>query len=404
MTVQYADLSTVSGQTLTVKVFEEGSDTEVAGNTLAVTERTNDKGTYRVSVTRSGVLTGTYKITLFSGAIPLASGLRVFAGVDAEIGKSISQSIKTDTGTTIPGLVSTLTTKIRKFFQLALRKDAGIGTDNATEVAEINADGGNGTGAYLNTTDALEAIRDRGDSGAWGGTSSDVLITTTIATVTSPTVLVLTSGSPDNDVYNDQLAIITDAATSTQKAVSIVLDYIGSSKTLTLLSTPGFTVASGDTISIVAVAGLNASQRAQLGLIGAGTRVTVKADSGTSITLKIGDTYDESRNTARRIEVNDGDSSIYDLLMDGDVSAIAFGLGDAAGNKDIVVGTVSPDTVIYTAASGSVSAYTTVFVELTVADTAKPVCGTYDIQVTFSDGKKKTAFSGSCELVKDNKS
>jgi hypothetical protein len=231
-----------------------------------------------------------------------------------------------------------------------------------------------------------------------------VLITTTIATVTSETVLILTTGSPDSDVYNDQLAIITDAATLTQKAVSVVLDYLGSSKTLTLLSTPGFTVAAGDAISIVAVAGLSASQRAQLGLIGSGTRVTVKADSGTSITLKIGDTYSETRNTARRIEVNDGDSSIYDLLMDGDVSAIAFGLGDAAGNKDIVVGTVSPDSVTYTAASGSVSAYTTVFVELTVADTAKPVCGTYDIQVTFSDGKKKTAFSGLCELVKDNKS
>ena len=71
---------------------------------------------------------------------------------------------------------------------------------------------------------------------------------------------------------------------------------------------------------------------------------------------------------------------------------------------DVVTGTIDRETVTHTAAVGVVAAYTTVFVEMTVAATLKPVCGTYDIQVTHANGKKQTAFSGACELLKDSKS
>jgi hypothetical protein len=271
----------------------------------------------------------------------------------------------------------------------------------STAQNEINT---GGTATFSGTTDSLESIRDNAGGSGGSGTESALMLSTTIATVTSQTVFVLTAGSADNDVYNEQLVVITDAATENQKARALVLDYVGSTKTLTLAAAPGFTVSAGDSIAIIAVAGLTAGQRAQLALIGSGTRITVKADSGKSISLKIGDTYAVARNSAKRIEVNDADSSIYDLLMGDEVDSIAFGLGDVAGNKDLVVGTVASDTVEHTAASGSVPAYTTVYMETTVADTAKPVCGTYDIQVKFTDGKKQTAFSGSCELVRDNKS
>lgn len=63
--------------------------------------------------------------------------------------------------------------KLRKYFQLALRKDAGIATDNATELSELNADGGSGAGAFANTTDSAEAIRDRGDT-EWATGSVDL--------------------------------------------------------------------------------------------------------------------------------------------------------------------------------------------------------------------------------------
>lgn len=60
---------------------------------------------------------------------------------------------------------SNLTIKLRKYIQLLARKDAGITTDNSIEISEINADGGSGIGAFDNTTDSNEAIRDRGDVG-----------------------------------------------------------------------------------------------------------------------------------------------------------------------------------------------------------------------------------------------
>jgi hypothetical protein len=51
-------------------------------------------------------------------------------------------------------------TKLTKYVQLLARKDAAIATDNATELTAINANGGSGAGAYNNTTEALEALRD----------------------------------------------------------------------------------------------------------------------------------------------------------------------------------------------------------------------------------------------------
>lgn len=61
---------------------------------------------------------------------------------------------------------NSILSKVLKYFQLLMRKDAGIATDNATEVTAINANGGSGAGTFTNTTDAVEAIRDRGDA-AW---------------------------------------------------------------------------------------------------------------------------------------------------------------------------------------------------------------------------------------------
>lgn len=62
--------------------------------------------------------------------------------------------------TSISGLGIALATKLTKYVQLLARKDSAIATDNATEVTEINADGGSGGGTYANTTDSLEGVRD----------------------------------------------------------------------------------------------------------------------------------------------------------------------------------------------------------------------------------------------------
>lgn len=63
------------------------------------------------------------------------------------------------------GAVATAS-KLLKYFQLLFRSDAAIATDNATELTAINADEGSGAGDYSNQSEAVESLRDRGDS-AW---------------------------------------------------------------------------------------------------------------------------------------------------------------------------------------------------------------------------------------------
>lgn len=128
-------------------------------------------------------------------------------------------------------------------------------TDNSIIAKLVSKSGTADWDSYNNTTDSVEALRDRGDA-AWvtggGGSSPQLLQSTTIATLASQTSFTLTAGSADDDAYNNALAIITDQSTSTQKAVGFISDYTGSSKTVTLLSDPGiFTIATGDTIDIV---------------------------------------------------------------------------------------------------------------------------------------------------------
>jgi hypothetical protein len=109
---------------------------------------------------------------------------------------------------------------------------------------------------FSGATDSLEAVRDRGDA-AWttgaGGTPPQLLQSTTIATLASQVSFTLTAGSTDDDAYNGAVVVVTDAVTSTQKAVGSVSDYTGSTKTVTLSADPGiFTMAVGDTIDVIA--------------------------------------------------------------------------------------------------------------------------------------------------------
>lgn len=71
--------------------------------------------------------------------------------------------------------------KLLAYVQLLARKDDAIENDNSTELTEINASGGSGGGTFLNETDALEGLRDRGDQ-AWltggGGGATKSKVTT----------------------------------------------------------------------------------------------------------------------------------------------------------------------------------------------------------------------------------
>lgn len=71
--------------------------------------------------------------------------------------------------------------KLKKYVQLLTRKDAGVESDLSTELAEINADTGSGSGNYSSQTDSLEAVRDRGDTAWLTGAASTPPTTDAIA-------------------------------------------------------------------------------------------------------------------------------------------------------------------------------------------------------------------------------
>lgn len=150
-------------------------------------------------------------------------------------------------GVTGSGLTTLAQASIATEARLAELDPANIPTD----LSDIQ-------GATFNgTTDSLEAIRNRGDA-AWttgaAGPVPNLLVSTTIATLASQTSFTLAAGSADNDAYDRAQVIVTDSATALQKAVGEVLNWVGGTLTMTLVSDPAiFTMAIGDLVSVIAV-------------------------------------------------------------------------------------------------------------------------------------------------------
>jgi hypothetical protein len=179
---------------------------------------------------------------------------------------------------------------------------------------------------YVQTTDSLQAIRDRGDA-AWttgaGGTPPQLLQSTTIATLVSQTVFTLTAGSADDDAYNGAIVVVTDQTTSTQKAVGTVSDYVGTTRTVTLDADPGiFTMAVGDTIEIIAALGSSSG--------GSGPSASAIADavwdeavSGHAVAGSFGELVSDIDTTADAI-----------LIDTAEIGAAGAGLTEAGGTGD----------------------------------------------------------------------
>jgi hypothetical protein len=87
-----------------------------------------------------------------------------------------------------------------------------------------------------------------------GGTNPNVLVDTTIASITSQTEFVLTAGSNDDNAYNDQAIVLTDASDNDYPSVRVVTAYTGSTKTVTIDSAPDFTIIGGDGVKIFVTA------------------------------------------------------------------------------------------------------------------------------------------------------
>lgn len=154
-----------------------------------------------------------------------------------------------------------------------LAEDYDPASKPGTATALLNELIGSDAGVSQFTANALELAPSGGS-----GSSADTLNTTTIATLASQTQFTLTAGSADDKAYEGCLAVITDASTSTQKAVAPVLSYTGSTKTVRLAYDPGvFTMATTDTIAIIA-----ASERPVVHV-----ELSVKSTAGTTAQLAV---------------------------------------------------------------------------------------------------------------------
>lgn len=77
------------------------------------------------------------------------------------------------------------------------------------------------------------------------------VINTTIATLASQTSFTLTAGPAEDDALNGMWCLIHDKASAVQCGWALILDYTGSTKTVTLVAGTTFTVAAKDNISIM---------------------------------------------------------------------------------------------------------------------------------------------------------
>lgn len=82
---------------------------------------------------------------------------------------------------------------------------------------------------------------------------------TFIATLSSQTSFTLNSGPAEDDALNGLWVIIHDAASAVQRAVAVIIDYVGSTKTVTLAAAPTFTIAAKDNISVMGPVPLQAA-------------------------------------------------------------------------------------------------------------------------------------------------
>lgn len=114
-------------------------------------------------------------------------------------------------------------------------------------------------------------------------------LNTTIATLSSQTSFTLTAGPAEDDALNGRQAIIHDVASGVQHSLVEILDYTGSTKTVTLAGGATFTAAATDNISIMGLAPLRPATAGQTLVVANGCadadleRVTGNAVPATSV-------------------------------------------------------------------------------------------------------------------------
>lgn len=111
------------------------------------------------------------------------------------------------------------------------------------------------------------------------------VLDTTIATLSSQTSFTLTSGPAEDDALNGQWVIIHDVASAVQLGKAVILDYTGSTKTVTLAAGTTFTAAASDNISVMGPMPLQPTVQARtIGVETSGKVNVLLADTATNLT------------------------------------------------------------------------------------------------------------------------
>jgi hypothetical protein len=153
---------------------------------------------------------------------------------------------------------------------------------------------------------------------------------TTIASLSSQTSFTLTTGPAEDDALNGHWCIIHDIASAVQCGKALILDYTGSTKTVTLAAGTTFTAAAGDNISIMDMAPLQPATIGRTAAIGTAGQAdaNVTQFGGTNLTATGG----IPAVNATQIEGSDATNQIRDAVVDDATRIDASALNTLSGH------------------------------------------------------------------------
>lgn len=241
-----------SAVTTTTTTFPSGT-TPLTGDIIMVLEGQGEPGN-QVMVTsasgdianhgpfETGISSSTTSILLIAGeAVTAQGGVNADAKVSltatpAEVATAADQAI-VDAQLATAATATSNAAKVLSYSKLALRSDAAVATDEATELTEINADGGSGAGDYSPQTGSAEAL----SAGIIFGTAQTGILSTTAMSTD------LTGYA--NDELIGATVVFTGGTANGQRAA--ITDYASSSGMVTFSAGVQTAPANNDSFKIV---------------------------------------------------------------------------------------------------------------------------------------------------------
>lgn len=209
----------------------------------------------------------------------------------------------------------------------------------------------------------------------------DASLNTTIATLSTQTSFTLTVGPAEDDALNGCIACIHDVASAVQLGFSVISDYTGATKTVTLTAGVTFTAVATDNISIYPPSNahwFNALKTVDLPLVPttAGRTLDVSATGEAGLDwANIGGPTTAQNLSATNIDVDQVVASVSGAVgsVTGAVGSVTGAVGSVTGSVGSVTGLTASnlDATVSSRASPA-DILTTALTEAYAADGAAP--------------------------------